>query len=75
MNRYSLNNSKMAEYYSVFDRIAIQYSLRYSLQGQILQPQTITYLLCQLFDLYTRALVFASTTNLKAGHRFAKIWK
>ena len=33
-NKYSLNNSKMAEYYSIFDPNTIQYSL----QGRILRP-------------------------------------
>ena len=48
-------------------------TFQYSLQGGILQPWTITYLLCLLFDLDTRASVFASTTNLEAGPRFAEI--
>ena len=67
------NNSKMAEYYSIFSPDAIQYLLRYSLRGWILQPRTITYSLCLQFDLDTRASVFASTMNTEAGPRFAEI--
>ena len=40
----------------------------------ILRPRTITYFLRLLLDLDTRALVFASTTNLEGGPSFAKIW-
>ena len=44
------------------------------LQGRILRPRTITYLLCLLFDLDTRASVIASNMNLEAGLCFVKIW-
>ena len=67
MNKYLLNNSKMAKYYSIFGLNAIQYSLRYLLRGQILQPRTITYSLRILLDLDTRASVFTSMTNLELG--------
>ena len=39
----------------------------------IIWPNAIQYLLRLLFNLDTRASVFASTTNLEAGPRFAKI--
>ena len=68
MNKYLPSNSKMAEYYTIFVLNAIQYSLRYSLRGLI-----ITFLLGLLFDLGYRGLLFASTTNLKAGPHFAGI--
>ena len=74
MNKYSLNNSKMAEYYSIFGPNAIQSSLRYSLRGQILQLRIITFLLGLLFNLGYRGLLFTSTMNLEGGPRFAGIW-
>ena len=49
----------------------IQYSLWYLLRGRILRPRTIIFLLCLLFDLDIRALIFSLTTNLKVGPRFA----
>ena len=73
MNKYSLNNSKMAEYYSIFGPNAIQSSLRYSLRGQILQLRIITFLLGLLFNLGYRGLLFTSTMNLEGGPRFAGI--
>ena len=73
-NKYSLNNSKMAESYSIFGPNAIQYSLRYPLWGQILQLRIITFLLRLLFKLGYRGLLFTSTTNLEGGPRFAGIW-
>ena len=63
----------MAEYYSIFCPNATQYSLQYSLRGQVLQPGIITFLFCLLFDLGCRGLLFALMTNLKAGPRFADI--
>ena len=44
------------------------------LRDRILRPRTNTYLLCLLFDLDTRASVFALTANLEAGPRLAEIW-
>ena len=73
MNKYLLNNSKMAEYYSIFGPNAIQYSLRYVLRGRTSRPPTITYSLRLLFDLDTRASVFALTMNLESGPRFTEI--
>ena len=46
----------------------------YSLRGWIIRPRIITFLLRLLFDLGYRCLLFASTTNLEAGPRFAGIW-
>ena len=40
----------------------------------ILWPRSIIFLLCLLFDLVIRALIFASTSNLQSGPRFAEIW-
>ena len=73
MNKYLLNNSKMAEYYYIFGPNAIQYSLRFVLRGRTSQPPTITYSLCLLFDLDARASVFATTMNLESGPHLAKI--
>ena len=45
---------------------AIRYSLQFSLRFQILRPRSIIFLLCLLFDLGYRGLLFASTMNLEA---------
>ena len=47
--------------------------IRYSLCNWILQPWIITFLLLLLFDLGYRRFLFASTMNLKARPRHAKI--
>ena len=69
MNKNSLNNSTMARILFNICPNAIQYLLR----GQILRPRTIKYSLHLLFDLDTRASVFALITKLEAGPRFAEI--
>ena len=53
--------------------IVIWYLLWYTLRGRILRPQTIIFLLCLLFNLDIRALIFASTKNLESGPRFSRI--
>ena len=73
-NKNLLNNSKMAKYYSIFCLNAIWYWLWYSLWGWILRPWIITFLICLLFNLGYRGLLFASTMNLEAGPRLARIW-
>ena len=49
------------------------YSLQYLLRGWILQPLTIIFVICLLFDLGYRGLWFASRTNLESGTRFAEV--
>ena len=72
-NKNSLYNSKMAKYYSIFCPNAIQYLLQYWLRGWKLWPWIITFLLCLLYDLGYRGLLFALTMNLKAGPHCARI--
>ena len=48
--------------------------IRYSLQDHKLRPQTIIFLLHLLFNLGNKVLLFALTTNLQSGPRFADIW-
>ena len=50
-------------------------AIQYLLRGQILQPQTIIFLLHLLFYLGCRGLLLASTTHLEAGSHFAEICK
>ena len=57
------------------DKVIRSFKKLNMLQGLIIQPRTIHFLLCLLFDLSYRCLLFASATNLELGPRFARIWK
>ena len=63
---------KMAEFYSIFVRMLfnIRLDICFEVKYSDLEP---SFFLCLLFDLDKRALIFALTTNLKAGPRFARI--
>ena len=67
-NKNSPNNSKMAECYSIFTSL-----FALSSSNSTWRPQTINFLTRLLFELDIRAMVFASTTNLKSGPQFARI--
>ena len=62
-NKYLLNNSKMAKYYSIFAQIL--FNIRF--QVKYLGLEASFFLLCLLFNLSYRGLLFAMMTNLKAG--------
>ena len=57
----------MAEFYSIF--VPMLFDIRFKVEYSDLEPSFFCF---ALFNLDIRALIFASTTNLEAGARFAK---
>ena len=74
--RYLCYRPFMGHSQIIIDNIwySTRYSARYWTRGRVTWPRSIKFTIRLRLDLGYRHLVFASTTNLKSGPRFAKIW-
>ena len=71
--KYLIDNLKMAEYFLIFGRMIFNICFDIRIEVEYFNLEQSFFLLRLLLDLDIRALIFASTTNLEAGLRFAAI--